>query len=64
MPGTKAGGQKAAATNKEKYGNDFYIKIGGIGGKKSRGGGFRDSEIARAAGRKGGRISRRGKAKK
>ena len=42
MAGTKAGGQKAAATNKNKYGKDFYAEIG----------------------RKGGRISKRGKAKK
>ncbi len=27
MGGTKAGGQRAAQTNKEKYGNDFYQKI-------------------------------------
>ena len=27
MAGTKAGGQKAAATNKAKHGTDFYAKI-------------------------------------
>jgi hypothetical protein len=32
MAGTKAGGKKAAATNKHKYGEDFYAKIGAFGG--------------------------------
>ena len=27
MAGTKIGGQKAAATNKKKYGSDFYSNI-------------------------------------
>jgi len=31
MAGTKAGGQKAAARNKAKYGADFYAKIGAAG---------------------------------
>ena len=30
MAGTKAGGQKAAATNKALHGSDFYAKIGAI----------------------------------
>lgn len=64
MPGTKAGGLKAAKTTKERYGNDFYVKAGANGGKKSRGGGFaKDPELARRAGAKGGRKSRRGKAR-
>lgn len=33
MSGTLAGGVKAAKTNKTKYGNDFYSKIGRVGGK-------------------------------
>ena len=33
MAGTKAGGLKAAATNKAKYGKDFYSRIGKKGGK-------------------------------
>ena len=62
MPGTLAGGKAAAATNKAKYGEDFYQKIGKIGGKKGRTGGFfANRELAREAGRKGGEISRRGK---
>ena len=35
MAGTKAGGKAAAATNKAKYGADFYAKIGANGGKKA-----------------------------
>ena len=62
MAGTKAGGQAAAATNKSKYGSDFYSKIGSKGGKLGRTGGFfANRELARAAGAKGGRISRRTK---
>jgi len=62
MAGTKAGGQAAAATNKAKYGPDFYAKIGAAGGKKGRTGGFfANRELAREAGRAGGRISRRTK---
>ena len=62
MAGTKAGGQKAAARNKEKYGADFYAKIGSKGGKNGHTGGFAaNPELARIAGAKGGRISRRRK---
>ena len=62
MAGTKAGGQKAAARNKAKYGPDFYAKIGAAGGKKGKTGGFfANRELAREAGAKGGRISRRTK---
>ena len=62
MAGTKAGGQKAAATNKAKHGHDFYAKIGAKGGKKGHTGGFfANRDLARAAGSKGGRISRRTK---
>jgi general stress protein YciG len=65
MSGTKAGGQKAAATNKAKYGKDFYARIGQMGGKLGRTGGFyANRELAREAGRRGGRISRRGVARK
>ncbi len=65
MAGTKAGGQAAAATNKAKYGADFYAKIGASGGKKGTTGGFfANRELARAAGAKGARISRRTSTKK
>ena len=64
MPGTRTGGIKAAKTNKTRYGKDHYVKLGATGGRKSRGGGFAaNPELAREAGRKGGAISRRGKAK-
>lgn len=62
MAGTKAGGQAAANTNKTKYGADFYAKIGAKGGKLGKTGGFfANRELARLAGAKGGRISRRTK---
>lgn len=65
MAGTVAGGKAAAATNKSKYGKDFYAKIGAKGGKLGRTGGFAaNRELARLAGAKGGRISRRTKAEK
>ena len=62
MAGTKAGGQAAAATNKKKYGPDFYAKIGAKGGQNGHTGGFfANRELARKAGQKGGRVSRRPK---
>lgn len=65
MAGTKDGGKHAANTNKQRHGKDFYKRIGSKGGAKSRGGGFSaNRELARKAGAKGGRISRRGKARK
>ena len=65
MAGTKAGGVKAATTNKTKYGKDFYAEIGRKGGKNGHTGGFAaNPELAKIAGAKGGRISKRGKGKK
>lgn len=74
MPGTKEGGAKAAATNKAKYGEEFYAKIGQIGGKNGTTGGFASNFVgkdgltgrqrARVVGAKGGRISVRGKSGK
>lgn len=62
MAGTITGGKAAASTNKERHGADFYAKIGAKGGKKGKTGGFfANRELAREAGRKGGRISRRTK---
>lgn len=64
MPGTKAGGLKAAATNKDKYGQEFYKHIGARGGAASGTGGFAyfkaigNIKKIQEAGRKGGRISR------
>lgn len=60
MAGTKQGGLNAAATNKRIHGEDFYVRIGALGGKKSRTGGFyANRELARIAGAKGGRVSKR-----
>lgn len=61
MAGTKEGGLKAAATNKARNGEDFYRRIGKIGGSNGHTGGFASNrELARIAGRK----YRRGPAKK
>ena len=62
MAGTKEGGRKAAAKN---LARDplFYAKIGQKGGQLGHTGGFASNpELARIAGQKGGRISRRKKA--
>ena len=65
MAGTKAGGLRAAATNKMKYGEDFYARLGRIGGRNGTTGGFAaNRELARIAGQKGGQISRRGPSRK
>lgn len=62
MAGTKKGGALAAKTNRAKYGKDFYARIGAMGGKMGHTGGFyANRDLARKAGAKGGRISRRGK---
>jgi general stress protein YciG len=62
MAGTQAGGKAAASTNKKKYGKDFYARIGAMGGQNGHTGGFyANRELARAAGARGGRISRRTK---
>lgn len=71
MAGTKVGGKAAASTNKKKYGPDFYARIGKMGGRKGRTGGFASAKVgddgktgrerAIEAGRQGGRISRRSK---
>lgn len=66
MAGTKAGGLKAAATNKALHGEDFYKLVGAKGGKAftTKPKGFACShERAVEAGRKGGSISKRGKAR-
>ena len=62
---TKKGGQKVRKTIEEKYGRDFWKRIGSKGGKATGMKGFAlNPELAREAGRKGGKISKRGKAKK
>lgn len=60
MAGTIIGGKKAARTNKELHGKDFYKRIGAIGGRNGHIGGFSlNPALARVAGAKGGRISSR-----
>lgn len=60
MAGTLEGGKAAAKTNKAKYGEDYYQRIGAKGGKLGTTGGFwANRELARTAGAKGGRISRK-----
>lgn len=62
MAGTKAGGLKARDTNLKRQGNDFYKRIGAIGGRNGHTGGFASNPaLAKRAGRKGGLISRRNK---
>ena len=62
MSGTKIGGMKAATTNKLRNGEDFYRRIGAKGGRNGHNGGFAaNPELAKLAGRKGGKMSRRGK---
>jgi hypothetical protein len=73
MAGTKIGGQRAAKSNKERHGDDFYEKIGSKGGKNGHTGGFAaktpcDCQVvlgphhkAQCAGRWGGIKSRRNK---
>lgn len=67
MAGTIIGGQKAAQTNKERHGDDFYKNIAlkaqeawDRNGRKPRGFAA-NRELAIRAGAKGGSISKRGK---
>lgn len=62
MAGTKIGGLQASKTNRERYGADFYQRIGAKGGANGTTGGFfANRELARTAGALGGRRSRRSK---
>lgn len=64
MAGSKAGGLKAAKTNKERYGEDWYARIGRKGGQNGHSGGFASNpELAKIDGAKGGRTSKRGRAR-
>lgn len=74
MAGTVEGGRKAHKTKLQKYGKDFYMNIGRKGGKNGHTGGFASDKIGRdgltgyerasVAGKKGGKISKRGPAKR
>lgn len=69
ISGTTEGGRRAAATNKEKYGKDFYRRIAQKGGRNGHTGGFGSDKVgadgltgkerAKIAGAKGGRKSTR-----
>ena len=60
MAGSVEGGRKAAKTNKERHGNDFFRIIGSKGGQAGHTGGFAaNPELASRAGAIGGRISKR-----
>ena len=73
MSGTVTGGKNAARTNKERHGEDFYARIGAIGGRNSKTGGFAkrafcNCEIIdiphtkpQCAGKVGGRFTKKGK---
>lgn len=66
MAGTKVGGQHAWATRQARLGTEAAHaerqKIGAMGGTVSKGGGFaQNPELARIAGAKGGKSSRRTK---
>ena len=65
MAGTREGGIKTRETVYKTQGRDFYQRIGRIGGANGHTGGFAaNPELAKIAGRKGGKISRRGASKK
>lgn len=65
MAGTKAGAIKASETNRKRHGEDFYKRIGAMGGRNGHTGGFAaNPELAKLAGAKGGKISKRGPARK
>lgn len=63
MSGTSEGSKKSAITNKERYGDDFYSKLGKKGGlvKGAKGFALMPKEKVREAGKNGGSISRRTK---
>lgn len=64
--GTREGGMKAAKTNYERHGNDFYKKLGRMGGSAPTDklkGFAANPELAKVAGAIGGRKSKRGPSK-
>jgi general stress protein YciG len=63
MSGNTIGGKKAAKTNLERYGKDFYKTIAAKGGRVSgikKGFALMTPEQRSEAGRKGGALSKRG----
>jgi hypothetical protein len=74
MAGTKAGAAKAKKTIRERYGKDYFAEIGRKGGTNGHTGEFASETVgkdgltgwerAKLAGAKGGKIGKRGPAKK
>lgn len=76
MAGTKEGSKKAVSTIRAKHGEDFFSRIGSVGGRNGRTGGFAFPLLcdctymedlhkkAICAGARGGSISRRTKLKR
>lgn len=75
MAGTKAGGLKAAATNKARHGEDFYSRLGRTGGSNGHTGkGFASDKVgkdgltgrqrASLVGKDGGHNGKRGLARR
>lgn len=65
MSGTRIGGVKASEANKSRFGSDFYARIGRKGGQARVPKGFAlDPKLASEAGKIGGKLSKRGKAKR
>lgn len=58
MAGTSEGARKAARTLKEKFGDDYFGKIGAKGGKHAKQAFSVDREFARKSGKKGGRAKK------
>lgn len=64
MSGNHKGGLKTRDSIYKKHGKDFYKKIGAMGGRNGHTGGFASNpELAKIAGAKGGKISKRGESK-
>lgn len=65
MSGTKEGALKAKKTIIKLHGRNFFKNIGQKGGQVCCPKGFAlNPELAKVAGQKGGKVSKRGKAKK
>lgn len=45
MAGTLEGNRKVAKVNRKRHGEDFYKRIGAMGGRKSKTGGFASKKI-------------------
>lgn len=64
MAGTRLGGKRTAATNKAKYGDDYYVRLGSAGGStrhRETRPFYLDRDLAKRAGTNGGKVSRRPK---